>query len=63
MIRIGAHVLDVIGGPVDEMPGPNRLAMVDKIGITVAGTGVAALQAAARDLPIRPPTSSIDTPR
>lgn len=35
---IGAHVLDVIGGPVHEMPGPNRAAMVDEIGITVAGT-------------------------
>jgi hypothetical protein len=33
VICIGAHVLDVIGGPVDEMPAPNRLAMVDEIGI------------------------------
>ncbi len=38
VVCIGAHVLDVIGGPVDEMPGPNRAVLVDEIGITVAGT-------------------------
>ena len=38
VICIGAHVLDVIGGPVDEMPGPGRAVLVDEIGITVAGT-------------------------
>jgi sugar/nucleoside kinase (ribokinase family) len=38
VICIGAHVLDVIGGPVDTMPGPGRAVLVDEIGITVAGT-------------------------
>ena len=38
VICIGAHVLDVIGGPVDAMPGPGRAVLVDEIGITVAGT-------------------------
>jgi sugar/nucleoside kinase (ribokinase family) len=38
VVCIGAHVLDVIGGPVDELPGPGRAAIVDEIGITVAGT-------------------------
>jgi sugar/nucleoside kinase (ribokinase family) len=53
VICIGAHVLDVIGGPVDEMPGPGRAALVDEIGITVAGTaGGVAIDLARHDLAV-----------
>ena len=38
VVCIGVHVLDVLGGPVDEMPAPGRAQLVDEIAISVAGT-------------------------
>jgi sugar/nucleoside kinase (ribokinase family) len=37
-VCIGVHVLDVLGGPVDEMPTRGRAALVDEITMSVAGT-------------------------
>jgi sugar/nucleoside kinase (ribokinase family) len=38
VVCIGVHVLDVLGGPVDEMPTAGRAALVDEITMSVAGT-------------------------
>lgn len=38
VICIGVHVLDVLGGPVSDMPTPGRAQLVDEITISVAGT-------------------------
>jgi sugar/nucleoside kinase (ribokinase family) len=38
VVCIGVHVLDVLGGPVDDMPTSGRAKLVDEICITVAGT-------------------------
>lgn len=38
VVCIGVHVLDVLGGPVVEMPTTARAALVDEITMSVAGT-------------------------
>jgi sugar/nucleoside kinase (ribokinase family) len=38
VVCVGVHVLDVLGGPVDEMPAPGRAQLVEEITISVAGT-------------------------
>jgi len=38
VVCVGVHVLDVLGGPVAEMPTAGRAALVDEITMSVAGT-------------------------
>ena len=38
VVCIGVHVLDVLGGPVTEMPAAGRAELVDEITMSVAGT-------------------------